>query len=354
MNIFFVEIGILNTAIVIAVVSTLLAIAVLRPFALSVNLTDSPNKRKKHKGLIPLIGGLGMFLGFLISVIITPIDLIQIKFFLLSSFIIVIVGALDDHHDMAVRYRFFFQIMAALIISLLAGINIETLGNIFSPREELILNSGSLIVTIVAIIVAINALNMSDGIHGLAGCTSLCTFLSLAYFSHISDNQEGLIIASLMCAVILPFLFYNLNIGNLSEKRIFMGDAGSMFLGLGIVWLLIDLSQGESRSFSPVIALWLFAFPLMDAISTVLRRIILGQSPLRPDLSHLHHILIHIGVSSKRALIVIILFSLSMILIGVIGELNKILEWKMFVGFIVVFVIYSTLKYILISKAKYN
>jgi len=354
MNISFVEIGILNTAIIFAVVITFIAISVLRPFALSINLTDSPNKRKKHKGLIPLIGGLGMFFGFLISVIITPIDLIHIKFFLLSSFIIVIVGALDDHHDMAVRYRFFFQIMAALIISLLAGVNIESLGNIFSPREEFILNSGSLIVTVVAIIVAINALNMSDGIHGLAGCTSLCTFLSLAYFSHISSNQDGLIIASLMCAVILPFLFYNLNIGNLLEKRIFMGDAGSMFLGLGIVWLLIDLSQGEIRSFSPVIALWLFAFPLMDAISTVLRRIILGQSPLRPDLSHLHHILIHLGVSSKRALIVIILFSLSMILIGVIGELNKILEWKMFVGFIVVFVIYSTLKYILISNAKYK
>ena len=340
MNIFFVEIGILNTAIVIAVVSTLLAIAVLRPFALSVNLTDSPNKRKKHKGLIPLIGGLGMFFGFLISVIITPIDLIQIKFFLLSSFIIVIVGALDDHHDMAVRYRFFFQIMAALIISLLAGINIETLGNIFSPREELILNSGSLIVTIVAIIVAINALNMSDGIHGLAGCTSLCTFLSLAYFSHISGNQEGLIIASLMCAVILPFLFYNLNIGNLSEKRIFMGDAGSMFIGLVISWLLINLSQGEDRIFAPVTALWLFAFPIIEISTTTFRRISSKKSIFMPDLNHAHHILIRLGFGQKSTLIILILFSLFLSVIGILGELYRADERVMFLGFILIFLMY--------------
>jgi len=336
------------TPLFVAMVTTFIAISVLRPFAISINLTDSPYNRKKHEGIVPLIGGLGMFFGFFISVLTTTVDLNHIRYFLLASFIVVHIGALDDHRDISVWYRFFFQIVAAVIVAAVAGVDIESLGNLLLSRGEILLNSWSVFFTIIAIIVAMNAVNMSDGIHGLAGLMRLVTLLSLAYFSYIGSNRETLMIALLMCAVIPPFLFYNLSIGRAEEKRIFMGDAGSMFLGLGIVWLLVDLSQGEYRSFSPVIALWLFAVPLIDSVSTVLRRIILGQSPFKPDLNHLHHILIRIGLSSKFVLIIILLFSLFMTLIGIIGELNEISEWKMFVGFISIFVIYFILTNLLI------
>ena len=134
-----------------------------------------------------------------------------------------------------------------------------------------------------------------------------------------------------------------------------MGDAGSMFLGLGIVWLLVNLSQGEYRSFSPVIALWLFAVPLIDGTSTVLRRILIGQSPFKADLSHFHHILIRLGLNENIVLIIIVLFSILMIVIGIIGELNEISEWKMFISFIVIFIIICILKNLLIYKNnKYN
>ncbi|MDC0239298.1 undecaprenyl-phosphate alpha-N-acetylglucosaminyl 1-phosphate transferase [Candidatus Thioglobus sp.] len=342
------------THIFISMITTFIAISVLRPFAISINLTDSPNNRKKHEGIVPLIGGLGMFFGFLITVLTTSIDLNHIKYFLLASFIVVIIGTLDDHRDISVGYRFFFQIAAAVIVAVVAGVNIESLGNLFLSRGEILLNSWSVFFTIIAIIVAMNAVNMSDGIHGLAGLTCFITLLSLAYFSYISVNQESLTIALLICAVIPPFLFYNLGIGRSKEKRIFMGDAGSMFLGLGIVWLLVDLSQGEYRSFSPVIALWLFAIPLIDSVSTVLRRLIIGKSPFKPDLNHLHHILIRLGLSTKFVLIIIVLFSLFMTFIGIMGELNEISEWKMFIGFIVIFVIYFILTNLFISKNNIN
>ena len=342
------------TPLFIAITSTFIAISVLRPFAISINLTDSPNIRKKHKGIVPLIGGLGMFFGLLISVLTTSNDLNQIKYFLLASFIVVIIGALDDHRDISIGYRFLFQIAAAVIVAVVAGVNIDSLGNLFVARGEILLSSWSVFFTIIAIIVAMNAVNMSDGIHGLAGLMSFITLLALAFFAHIGGSQESLTIALLMCAVIPPFLFYNLGIGGSEDKRIFMGDAGSMFLGLGIVWLLVDLSQGEYRSFSPVIALWLFSVPLIDSVSTVVRRIMLGQSPFKPDLNHLHNILIRLGLSTKYVLMNILLFSLFMTLIGIMGELSRTSEWIMFVGFIVIFVIYFILTNLLISKNNTN
>jgi UDP-GlcNAc:undecaprenyl-phosphate/decaprenyl-phosphate GlcNAc-1-phosphate transferase len=339
------------SSVFVALVTTFIAISLLRPFAININLTDVPDNRKKHEGHIPLIGGLGMFIGFLVSILSTSVDLNQIKYFFLAAFIVVIIGVLDDHRNISVRSRIFFQIIAAVIVSEVAGINIESLGDLLA-REEIMLNSWSIFFTIIAIIGVVNVVNMTDGIHGLAGLNCFITLLALAYFSIIGGNQESLTIAVLMCAVIPPFIIDNLCIGRPKEKRIFMGDAGSTFLGLGIAWLLVDLSQGESRSFSPVIALWLFSVPLIDTISTVLRRILKGKSPFKPDLSHLHHILIRIGFSSKFVLTIILIFYLIMTIIGIMGELNKVAEWKMFVGFISIFIIYFIFTNYLILKIK--
>ena len=116
-----------------------------------------------------------------------------------------------------------------------------------------------------------------------------------------------------------------------------MGDAGSMFIGLTIAWLLIDLSQGENRIFAPVTALWLFAVPLIEMSSAILRRLTSGKSPFMPDLYHFHHLLIRLGVGEKTTLLIMILFSLLMAVMGILGELYGIAEWVMFVGFLLIF-----------------
>ena len=339
------------TPIFVAFIATFISISVLRPFAFSINLTDKPSNRKVHQGVVPLIGGLGMFFGFMISVLTPTVDLNIIKYFLLASFIVVIVGVLDDHRNISVGFRLFFQTIAAVIIAVVADVNIESLGDLVL-RGEILLHSWSVFFTIFAIIGAMNAVNMSDGIHGLAAVISFFTLLSLTYFCYIGANYQSLTIAILMCAVIPPFIVDNLCIFRAEKRRIFMGDAGSMFLGLGIVWLLINLSQGESQIFSPVIALWLFAIPLLDSISSILRRVVVGKSPFNPDLNHLHHLLLRMGFSSKSVLIIISTFSLIMILSGVMCELNEISEWKMFAGFVAIFTIYFVLINILIYIVK--
>ena len=120
-----------------------------------------------------------------------------------------------------------------------------------------------------------------------------------------------------------------------------MGDAGSMLLGLVIVGVLISLSQGvEERSFAPVTALWLFAFPLIEMVTAFTRRLVAGKSPFQPDLSHSHHVLIRLGFDEKTTLLFLSLFSLLMAVIGVLCELYGVDEWVMFFLFLLVFVIH--------------
>jgi UDP-GlcNAc:undecaprenyl-phosphate/decaprenyl-phosphate GlcNAc-1-phosphate transferase len=323
----------------IASFTTFVAIFLLRPFAISIDLVDEPNKRKLHAGSVPLIGGIAMYIGVVVSILATSNDLNQLNYFLLASLIIVMVGVLDDHRNISISLRLLVQMVVGIIIITVGDIRIESLGNLLG-NGEIILNKWTYFVSIMAIITGINALNMSDGIHGLAGGSSLITFLAIIYLSIGSISHSSLLIMALLCSVLPVFLIYNLCLGISESKRVFMGDAGSMFIGLVIAWLLIHQSQGEDRAFAPVTALWLFAVPLIEISVVILRRIISGKSPFKPDLYHSHHLLIGLGVGKKSTLLILTLFSLLMAVIGILGELYGVTEWVMFVGFLLIYGIY--------------
>ena len=116
------------------------------------------------------------------------------------------------------------------------------------------------------------------------------------------------------------FLINNLCLGVSEHTRIFMGDSGSIVIGLLIVWLLINLSQEEDRAFVPVTALWLFALPLIELSAVTLRRLASGVSPFKPDRNHAHHLLIRLGFEEKSTLLILILFSLLTAIIVFLGE----------------------------------
>jgi len=335
----------------IALITTYIIILLIRPLAVRINLTDQPSKRKLHSGSIPIIGGIAMFFGVLTAILVSPYDLNEFNYFLLSILIIVSIGILDDNKEVTVPIRIFFQTLVAIVVVFLGELNILSLGNLFG-RGEILLNGWVYLVTMVAIIVGINSVNMSDGLHGLAGGNSLVSFLAIVFLSINSSSHESLLISLLFCAVLPVFLINNLCIGISSNKRIFMGDAGSMFIGLSLAWVLIDLSQGEGGSFSPVIALWLFAFPLIEIVSTILRRLNSGMSPFKPDSSHTHHILLKLGYSDKKTLIILLIFSTIMAGIGIIGESYLIAENLMFLGFLLVFVFLYLARIVALRKIK--
>jgi UDP-GlcNAc:undecaprenyl-phosphate/decaprenyl-phosphate GlcNAc-1-phosphate transferase len=345
--------GIPIFSILLASITTSISIYLLRPLAISINLVDSPNIRKTHIGSVPLIGGVAMYIGLVISILVSSNDLNQFNFFLLATLIIVLAGVLDDFHNISVKLRLCLHLIVAIIIVSLDGTIIESFGNLFG-NGEININKWSFIISILAIIAGMNALNMSDGIHGLAGGLSLITFLSILFLSMGSADQGNVFIVFIFCSVLPIFLVHNLCIGVNKSKRIFMGDAGSMLVGLVIAKLLIGLSQGESPAFSPVTALWIFSVPLVELVTAIFRRIMSGNSPFKGDLFHSHHLLIRLGLGEKTTLIVIMSFSLLMAVIGILSEIYGVPEKSSFFGFLLIFVMYIFSHKVILRKIESN
>ena len=336
--------NIVSTSIIIPVlfasISAFLAITLLRPYAISINLTDNPNDRKLHSGSVPLIGGVAMFFAIVVSILVLPNDSYDFNYFLLASMILIVIGVLDDYREISVTLRLLSQGLVALIIISGGNLSILSVGNLFATGE-ILLNGWSYFITVIAIIAAINAVNMADGIHGLAAGNSLITFIAILLLSFGKMSHQDLWIPLLFCSVLPVFLIYNLCLGVPKSKRIFMGDAGSMFLGMAIVWLLLDFSQGENLIFKPVTALWIFSVPLIDMVAVFTRRLVSGTSPFKADISHMHHILLCQGFKQRNVLQIILLFSLLMAVVGILGEQFHAPEWVMLLGFLMTFVVYS-------------
>ena len=323
----------------VSTLACIVAIKLLRQPSQRFGLIDYPNSRKQHKMATPVIGGLSMFIGFVVGQLYISFYLDQLTLlFLLSSFIVVCLGAYDDYVDLPVFFRLFVQLFATLILVIFGDGVIINLGNLVG-FGDIMLGSWSILVSVLAFIGVMNSLNMIDGIDGLAGIFSLLVFSSIAFLS-LNKSHSHLLFSLLFCSVTIPFITSNLNLFGKKNKKIFMGDAGSMFLGLGIAWLLISSTQGENPAFRPITALWFFAIPLIDALSVIIRRIMNGQSPFNPDRSHLHHILIRLGCSERQTLVLIIRSSFIMILAGILSEKIQAPEWIMLSLLLMIFLFY--------------
>jgi len=324
-------------------ITTWFCILILGKVAAIFNLIDKPDIRKNHIGNVPLIGGIAMFFGVAVGIIVSDYEFNQYLYFFLGSLIIVSMGVVDDQKNISIFFRITIQFIVATVIVVYGGNIILSLGNLLGTGSINIVQWTYIayLLSIVAIITGMNSVNMTDGMHGLAGGNSLITFVGMAFLANGNLFAADYLILLLFCAVLPVFLIHNLCIGVDKSKRIFMGDGGSMFIGFSIAWFLINLSQGEDRSFAPVTALWLFGVPLMEITTIFFRRLVSGKSPFQADLNHTHHLLLGLGFDSKRTLLIILLVSLLMALIGILGEIFNVQEKFMFYGFLFVFLMYS-------------
>ncbi len=328
-----------------------LAIKLFKPLAVDVGLVDKPNARKHHDGQIPLIGGISIFAAVLAASMLWLPNTLELRMYLIASAMMVFIGALDDKYDLKVRIRIVGQIIIASLMIYGVGGYIANLGNLFG-FGDINLGPVGIIFTYFAIIVVINAYNMVDGIDGLIGSLSLNTFTAIALLFLISGNSGYLSYPLMLATATLPYLVFNLGFFKKYTNKIFMGDAGSMFIGLSVIWLLSMGTQGENASFRPVTALWICAVPLMDMLAIVMRRYRKGKSPFKPDRDHLHHILQRAGLSSRQTLIAITVFSVLMSTLGVLGEYFQVPESIELLLFIVIFILYN--KYARHFSWKYN
>jgi UDP-GlcNAc:undecaprenyl-phosphate GlcNAc-1-phosphate transferase len=324
------------TAFFVAIV----LLVIMTPFAHQLGLVDEPNGRKTHSGMVPLTGGVAIYGAVIIASLITDVWFKKGSLFFTAATLIVLLGMLDDKFDLSAKGRLLCQFGVAAIMALAAQNYITSLGDI-TGFGDLYFGLGGYFFTIICVVGVINAFNMIDGIDGLAGGMSLIVLLAVVFLLLLSNNNQAIMAPMMVIAAIVPFMAFNLSWRGFKGNKIFLGDSGSMFVGLTIVWLLVDFTQGAQAALRPVAAIWIIGLPLMDMAAIMFRRAKKGQSMLRPDKHHLHNIFMRAGFSSRRSLAAILLMGCCYALIGITGELYNIPEPVMFWGFLVSLIIYT-------------
>lgn len=330
-----------TSAVLFVFCASFISLLVFRKVAKRVGLVDKPNERKHHIGQIPLIGGISIYCTLMISLFaFFPITRSLLLYVACSS-ILIVLGALDDRFDLSFKTRLVVQAGISLAMILIGYKSLHYLGAMFTNEVFTIPTYLSYLVTIFAVIGAINAFNMVDGIDGLLGGLASVTFSALGLMFFLAGKDHLALFCMLFVCAMLPYIMLNLGLPFGRRFKVFMGDAGSMFIGFTAIWLLIEASQGENvLVIRPVTALWFIALPLMDMVCIMTRRIRKGQSPFKPDREHLHHICQRMGLSSSTSLLVICLLASLMAGVGILSELYNVSESIMFFSFLVIFAIY--------------
>lgn len=309
---------------------TVILILVLAPLARQIELVDRAGGHKQHEGSIPLVGGVAMFCGLLVALQALGMPSDALNAFALGGGLLVVVGVLDDHRHLPASVRFAAQVGAGLLMTLKGGVVVENLGPLVSPTP-LALGDFAIPFTVFGVVGVINAINMMDGIDGLAGGISAVATMLLIWLAADAEQAAAVQALGILLAVILGFLVFNFPLPRARLHRVFMGDAGSMFLGFALAWFLVDLSQNKGgNAFAPVTALWLLAFPLFDTVALMVRRIWRGCSPFIADREHLHHALLAQGLGPRMTLAVMLLGNFIFARAGVGADRASVPSWVMF------------------------
>lgn len=320
-------VGTAAAALFVAAVVALISTPVVRSLAFRIGAVDVPKDgRRMHDHPIPRMGGLAIFFGFLLSVLVfLPLSL-QLRSMLLGAVVIVILGIFDDIYALSAKLKFVVQIAAALI-AVLGGNQITVLSNInvFSSEPYWELGWLSYPISVLWIVAITNAVNLIDGLDGLAcGVSTISSMTLLVIALNVSEPDVAVLTAALAGACI-GFLPYNLN-----PAKIFMGDTGSTFLGFVLATVSIQGLFKFYTIFSFAVPFLMLALPIFDTCFAILRRVSKGQSPMAPDRGHIHHRLIDMGFSQKQAVAVLYVISAILGLSAVVLTTNGTIRAMLF------------------------
>jgi UDP-GlcNAc:undecaprenyl-phosphate GlcNAc-1-phosphate transferase len=282
---------------------TLALIPILRSAAVRVNCgLDLPDARKVHCTPIPKVGGLAMALGAAAPILLLADGGRFMASILVGALIILVFGLVDDLRPLSWKAKFSGQITAALVVILYGGLQICSLGDLAQTGFRL--PPGACIaLTLVVVVGVTNAINLSDGLDGLAGGTSMLIFMCIGFLAFLSTELPQRYTVMLLCAAMAGALFGFLRF-NTHPAAVFMGDTGSQLLGFLAAVLAIGVTQ-NSGVLSPLLPLLLLGFPVLDTLSVMAERIAEGRSPFSPDKNHIHHKLMRIGLWHSEAVVVI-------------------------------------------------
>lgn len=320
----------------LAFLGTLCLIVLLRKHAHGFGLVDTPSPRKTHNGEIPVVGGLAIGISFLlVSLTQLPVekDLLPL---VVCCLVILLTGLFDDMREFSARSKFFGQVIVAVLMTSWANLYLTDLGNLWGTGDIVLKNWG-IPFTLFCVIGLINAMNMIDGLDGLAGGIAVIAAVWLGVAAEIAHPLKDASLLFILAAAVAGFLVFNLRHSRRQHASVFLGDAGSMFLGFVLVWFAVDVTQGTPSDFYPISAVWILGVPIIDTVYLMLRRIVLSRNPFAPDRRHVHHTLIYMGVSETHTLWLLLGKSALFAAIGFFGWYYKVPEYVLAYGFVATF-----------------
>ncbi|GET33744.1 undecaprenyl-phosphate alpha-N-acetylglucosaminyl 1-phosphate transferase [Prolixibacter bellariivorans] len=318
------------------------------------HLYDEPNHRSAATTIVPTLGGVAIYVGFIISMIIGSNGFMfsEIKYIIAALTIMLFIGLKDDIVEMAPKKKLLGQVLAALIVIILGNIRFTSLHGFLSIYEIPFLVSVPL--TLFVMIVLINALNLIDGIDGLASGITILTSATFGGWFFATGHYAYAITAFALAGSLTSFFWFNV-FGK--ENKIFMGDTGSLILGMIMSVLVIQfnefnigLSGIHAFRGAPAVSIGIMIIPLIDTLRVFVLRILRGTSPFTADRNHIHHKLLDLGMSHLQATLTILTVNLGFIVLSI--SLQNVPVGKAFMIIAPLAVLMSSLPSYLLRRKK--
>lgn len=305
----------LTLIVITAFIVTLTLIPVVIGISKSINVLDQPDSRKIHSKSTPSLGGIAMFIGLSLSLVLAfPFQILSYeKYFLISISLIFLLGVRDDLASLQATHKLLVQLFASILVVFLMDIKIEGLNGLFGVEtfgwyfDELF--------TVFIIAIMTNAFNLIDGIDGLAASVTLFISIVLCILFINIDNLFNAGISLGVVGICLAFLIYNWH-----PSKIFMGDTGSMMLGFILTVLFVrylehpPLPQSSSIQSPLALLIALFIIPIYDTLRVFTIRFFTGRHPLAPDRNHIHHVMLKLGFNHSQATLLLLGFNIILFL----------------------------------------
>ncbi len=296
-------------------------------------IIDTPGYRKIHKSPIPRSGGMAFFVSFfmlvLFLILLKIYDFKILKGAYLSLIIIFLLGIYDDVKGANAKVKFLFQILSASLLWY-NGLRIDRITNPFGGEILITNNVLSLVITVFWVVSLINAINLLDGMDGLAAGVILISSVFIFIIAGLSKNIDVLFLASMLIGITSGFLVFNF-----PPAKIFMGDTGSMFLGFMMAVLGIIGNRKSAVAITLLVPIVLLLIPIIDTGMAILRRLKQRKNIFQADKEHIHHRLLALGIGYKKVLLIIYMIN---IYLGLIALLSLFFRKEyIFILFIVLF-----------------
>jgi UDP-GlcNAc:undecaprenyl-phosphate GlcNAc-1-phosphate transferase len=309
---------------------SILITPLIKKLAVLIGATDQPNQRKVHQSIMPRLGGLAIFISFIVGIFLLRPENPYSFAILLGSFIIIITGFCDDMYELSAKYKLLGQLAAACAVVFIGDLQVIFINLPFGGQLQF--GFLSIPFTILWIVGITNAINLIDGLDGLAAGVSSIALITISGMALIQGNLYVVAVGSIVLASTLGFLVYNFH-----PAQIFMGDTGALFLGF-IISVLSLLGYKNVTFISFIIPVIILGVPISDTVFAIIRRTINKQPLSAPDKFHLHHCMLRLGYSHRQTVLLIYAMAAFFGLIAVIYSQAKIGGALFLIGIVILLI----------------